>query len=139
MNMRNRTLGRIGLCCAISLVTTYSLCVANEPNIGVKERVVIEVTQQKNGCADCHKGKIQTPDGKEKDITLAGEVRNIPRHPQMDDKATLKVCMKCHGAGEQRIRFINKLHDVHLNSVIYVGEFKQTCSGCHDMRHMKGS
>jgi hypothetical protein len=104
-----------------------------------KQRIVVDLMiQQKNGCADCHKGIVKTLDGKEKDITLAGEVKNISGHPPVDRKATIKGCMKCHGAGERRIRFINRIHDVHLNSPIYVGEFKQTCSGCHNMKRIKG-
>jgi len=118
----------------MSLLVLYSLGVANES----KERVIVDLTHQRNGCADCHQGTVKTPDGKEKDISLAGEVKNIPQHPLVDARATLTVCMKCHGAGERRIRFINGIHDVHLNSPIYVGEFKQTCSGCHDMKHIKG-
>ena len=122
----------------VALFLAYSLVTASEPPKGSKERVIVDLRQQKNGCADCHKGTIKTPDGKEKDITLAGEVKIIPRHPQVDVKATIKDCMKCHGAGERKTRLINILHDVHLNSKIYVGEFKQTCSGCHDMKHIKG-
>jgi cytochrome c peroxidase len=138
MNKSGKTFQKIGLYSAMSLFALYSLSAANESNKGLKERVIVDLIQQKNGCADCHKGMIKTPDGKEKDISLAGEVKIIPRHPQVDVKATIKDCMKCHGAGERRIRFINGIHDVHLNSPIYVGEFKQTCSGCHDMKHIKG-
>ena len=123
---------------SVALFLAYSLVIAADPPKGSKERIIVDLSQQRNGCADCHQGTIKTPDGKEKDISLAGELNNIPKHPQVDAKATLTVCMKCHGAGERRIRFINGIHDVHLNSEIYVGEFKQTCSGCHDMKHIKG-
>jgi hypothetical protein len=138
MNEREKPFKKIWLYSAMSLFVIYSLGVAYASNRGIKERVIVDLIQQKNGCADCHKGAIKTPDGKEKDITLAGEVRTIPGHPQVDVKVTIKDCMKCHGAGERRIRFINGIHDVHLNSPIYVGEFKQTCNGCHDMKHLKG-
>jgi hypothetical protein len=115
-----------------------SLGAASEPKKEIKERVVVDLVQQKNGCADCHQGTMKTPDGKEKDLTLAGEVRNLPKHPQLAANATIKTCLTCHKEGERRTTFINKLHDIHLNSPIYVGEFKQTCSGCHNMKYVKG-
>ena len=123
---------------SVALFLAYSLVTAAEPPKGSKERIIVDLGGQKNGCADCHQGTIKTPDGKDKDITLAGEVKNIPKHPELDVKATIKDCMKCHGAGERKAQLINILHDAHLNSPIYVGEFKQTCSGCHDMKHIKG-
>ena len=133
-----KTWGKICLGVAVGLLLTCVLGIAGEAPKVSKDRVVVDLIQQKNGCADCHQGSIKTPDGKEKDITLAGEVKNISRHPRLDAKATIQACVKCHGAGEQRTRFINSLHGIHLNSPIYVREFKQTCSGCHDMRHIKG-
>jgi hypothetical protein len=138
MNRPGKIFKKIGLYSAMSLFVIYSLSAANESNKGLKERVIVDLTQHKDGCVDCHKGTIKTPDGKEKDISLAGEVKIISKHPQLDVKATIKDCMKCHGSGERKTRLINTLHDVHLNSPIYVGEFKQTCSGCHDMKHIKG-
>ena len=135
---RRKKCKKIWLSSMVALLSVCSLGIAGESSKGKKQRVIVDIKQQKNGCADCHKGTIKTPDGKEKDITLAGEVKNIPKHPQLDVNANIKNCMKCHRAGEQRTRFVNILHDIHLNSQIYVGEFKQTCSGCHDMKHIKG-
>lgn len=127
--------------CLFSVAFVFVICslgVADEPAKGNKERVIVDLTQQRNGCADCHQGTVKTPDGKEKDVRLAAEAKNIPKHPPVDVKSTVKDCLKCHGAGERKARFINTLHDVHLNSPIYVGEFKQTCSGCHNMKYIKG-
>ena len=141
MNLERETTCKITwlwLFLSVALFLAYSLVIAAESPKDSKERIIVNLSGQKNGCADCHKGSIKTPDGKDKDITLAGEVKNIPKHPELDVKATIKDCMKCHGAGERKTQLINTLHDVHLNSPIYVGEFKQTCSGCHDMKHVKG-
>jgi hypothetical protein len=112
--------------------------IAQEPKKENKERVIVDLVQQKNGCADCHQGKMKTPDGKEKDLTLASELKNLPKHPQLAADATIKTCLPCHKEGVRRTTFINKLHDIHMNSPIYIGMFKQTCSGCHDMKHIKG-
>ena len=115
-----------------------SLVIVAKESEAQKKRVVVDLTQQKNGCTDCHQGKTITPDDKEKDITLAGEVKNIPNHPKVDVKSTYKDCIACHKKVPGKTRFVNKLHDVHLNSEIYVGKFKQSCGGCHNMKYIKG-
>jgi hypothetical protein len=122
----------------MALLLAVSPGIAAEPAKGGKERVVVDLSQEKNGCADCHQGKIKTPDGKEKDLTLASEVKAFPKHPLLKADATIKDCLTCHKAGAMKTQFINRLHDIHLNSPIYVGEFKQTCGGCHSMKQIKG-
>jgi hypothetical protein len=138
MKKGEQTWKKVWLLSVVFLFMICSLGVANEPTKGNKDRVIVDLIQQRNGCNDCHKGTVKTPDGKEKDVSLAAEARNIPKHPRLDVNATLKECMKCHETGERKARFINTLHDIHLNSLIYVGEFKQTCSGCHNMKYIKG-
>jgi len=113
---------------------------AQKPVEEKKEPMVIALTGAKNGCSDCHAPgkKVKLPDGKEKDVSLAGESKLIPNHPEVADKATLKDCFVCHKMSpEKRDKFVTKLHDVHMNSKIFTGQYKQTCSGCHDMKNIK--
>lgn len=128
-------------CLWISLVAgTLLFCFAG--GVKVSEagtaRITVDLTNQKNGCLDCHVGKTTTPDGKQKDISLAGETKTIPRHPAVPPKSTFKDCVSCHNQGAEKIMFVNRLHEVHLNSEIYAGKFRQSCAGCHNMKVIKG-
>ncbi|HEX3032713.1 MAG TPA: hypothetical protein VHS59_10800 [Bacillota bacterium] len=110
------------------------------PTPAAKERVVVDIKNQKNGCADCHApGKtIKTSDGKTIDASLSGEVKNISGHPPVSASATVKDCLACHNLSQgSKEAIANKLHDVHLNSEVFTVSYKQTCSACHDMKTIK--
>lgn len=113
---------------------------AATPAPTAKAKVVVDIKNQKNGCADCHApGKtIKKADGTTVDVSLAGEVKNISGHPPVDANATVKTCLDCHNTSPQKKEAIaNKLHDVHLNSEAFTVTYKQTCSACHDMKTIK--
>ncbi|GAW29855.1 MULTISPECIES: hypothetical protein [unclassified Carboxydocella] len=112
-----------------------------QPEQQPAKKITISLTGAKNGCNDCHApGKvIKTKDGKEKDVSLAGETKLIPNHPEIDKNALIADCMNCHKLSpEKREKFVNKIHDVHMNSEAFTVKYKQTCSGCHDMSKVKG-
>lgn len=103
-------------------------------------KVVVDIKNQKNGCADCHApgSTVKKPDGTTIDTSLSAEVKNLSGHPPVDANATVKVCLDCHNKSPEKKQAIaNKLHDVHLNSKPFTVTYKQTCSGCHDMKTIK--
>jgi cytochrome c2 len=85
------------------------------------------------GCPSCHNVRQLGPQ-QTLDLRLGAVVNRMEGHPQVPVDSAYTDCKECHRPGGRSEFMLRTLvHPIHLNSAIFLENYRGNCFTCHDV------
>lgn len=85
------------------------------------------------GCPSCHNVR-QLPNNQQLDLRLGAVANRVEGHPEVPLTSGVDDCKSCHKpGGEAKLMLRSIVHPIHLNSAIFLENYRGNCFTCHDI------
>lgn len=84
------------------------------------------------GCPACH--KVRQMGNRQLDLRLGVAINKLEGHPGVAETSGVDDCLSCHKpGGEAKLMLRTIVHPIHLNSAIFLENYRGSCFTCHDI------